>query len=268
MTANGLDWSSALAGVAVLNGRVTRLDVCIDVFGMPATPAIDALVAAIKSDAMRDGSLDTIRYQGVGKRAGDTLYVGAAGDEARLRVYDKGAEQGEPVQWMRVELQLRGEKAKWGALLVQLQGVVLAVPEILRGYVDFPGVEWWAEALGAVEGVPLEPTVRKPGNKRRWYTEQVIPAMLGDLYAGDEWLRQAMYGALDVTEGSEAHGGADTRAKLSRRGRKGLALLTEYGIDGPARWGLTVAGQGVISALCEGLGYVWDTKEQGWRRGD
>ena len=91
-----------------VGGKVTRIDLAIDVHN--AGVSVQDVV-----DAYREGHALTLtrtceEFKSL-SGGGHTLYFGHKSSDKRLRIYDKAAEQKIDGDWIRVELQLRREKA-------------------------------------------------------------------------------------------------------------------------------------------------------------
>lgn len=90
--------------------RTTRVDVAFDVYdgGIP----VDVIASAYMSHAMEENKRKSTFIQGP---KGSTLYIGSRMSEKMLRVYDKGLQQGTFLDWVRVELEIKGQFCHlWG----------------------------------------------------------------------------------------------------------------------------------------------------------
>lgn len=93
-------------------GKITRLDLAIDVFDVAIDPMALSLCPRVK-----DAPGNARKYSFVkGNDGGCTAYIGSRKSERFLRVYDKAAERGIPdANWTRFELEYKGDSAKAAA---------------------------------------------------------------------------------------------------------------------------------------------------------
>jgi len=126
-----------------------------------------------------------------GDDGGCTIYFGAPSSESRLRIYNKAAESGVDYPWLRVELQLRGDRA--GAMVRGLlDGGPGAVVNVLWGLLDFkdvresdsnnrrwPSARWWRRFLNAAcrARLVLPDSQRTLETVKDWLTRQVAPSL-------------------------------------------------------------------------------------------
>lgn len=91
----------------VWHGKATRCDVAIDLIDTGITPESIA-------DEYREefGSSAAKSWSFIKGKTGDTFYLGSRSSERMLRAYDKGGEQGIPVDWLRVEMEYKGDYAQ------------------------------------------------------------------------------------------------------------------------------------------------------------
>lgn len=93
-------------------GKITRLDLAIDVFGEAIDPIVLARTPQVKG---QEGS--TRKHRAVmDNQGGKTSYHGSRTSERFLRVYDKAAEQGLiDTLWTRFEVEVKGGPARVAA---------------------------------------------------------------------------------------------------------------------------------------------------------
>jgi len=250
-----------------VGGNIGRLDFACDVF-------IPANVLDIKA-AWDVGLLITpaqtcsvIGSTGRGgKDNGSTVYLGSRQSERVIRFYDKAKSEGIEGQWVRVELECKGEYAMALAKSMVAHGIIPAGKAFMREFVQPENISWLTDALAGDEGLYLAAIPEKETDRKRWYRDQIFPAIDQDLKIGiGRWLRFGIQGLLDVNEENEEHGGLNV--DLGRKGRKfrgALKVLESRGLGGGlVRLALMYAGdEPVYQLLCD-LGYVWDTKSQRW----
>lgn len=185
-----------LAYLVAKGFRATRLDVALDV--PHDTVGLAQLREATTSGAMmgfRSYSLTESKQRGV---KGWTVYLGAAGADRRLCIYDKRAESRGRVDAVRMELRLNDDVAvaAVGQLMhrIRSSGDEWAswLARMVIGAVDFreangaryknerPQLDWWARITEYV-GAGVRPTVRRMvrtlEDGRAWLQRQVLPTI-------------------------------------------------------------------------------------------
>jgi len=122
--------------------RVTRIDVCVDV--QRGSLDFDVMDAELVGKQARTKADVAHRFRAL-NGAGDTIYVGAASSQKRLRIYDKSAEQQlSDMEWTRIELQCRKPVANvLRREIVTRPGDESVIPGAIRGFCDFPEYGTW-----------------------------------------------------------------------------------------------------------------------------
>lgn len=210
LLAAGEDISRLLGYVAGLGGlNVTRLDFAVDVRGWGARPedlktAFDAGrgITAAQSATFVDGRKRS------GESTGSTLYLGSRSSEKFMRVYDKAAQMGVDGDWIRVELELKGDAARAALFAMVWYGIVATGKTLLRSFMRDTGVEWYDAAIDGEGGAYVEPVGRPVTARERWIFEQVIPALDTELRKGNNRVRWSLQKLLDDTEQFAGHGPA------------------------------------------------------------
>jgi len=200
VSGSGCDWLGYLGFLGAYGARITRCDFAMD--DRAELVKLDEVVRCVESGEL------TTRWQeftdtrkkllrGSGERDGRTLYFGSFKSDALLRIYDKQAEQiqkgGEdPGPWVRVELQLRDERAQ--RAIAEMCGArsLAVLAGIIRGYVEFKRgevgdsnksrwlcVDWWETFLAGVGKVRLgsDPIIRTVAEAYQWVARQVAPTL-------------------------------------------------------------------------------------------
>lgn len=137
--------------------HITRLDVAYD----DHEGLLD--ISRIAADCEAGNFVSRWRWWSVVKSSdGIAVYHGSPKSDARLRIYDKAAEKGREEHWIRVELQLRDDRAG----------------EFIRQSLDKPLGELFSGVLAQYIRyvVPNE----ADSNNRRWETADYWAAFLGD----------------------------------------------------------------------------------------
>lgn len=156
---------SLIAWAISQRATFTRVDFAIDI--LDAGAKVETIAALVKRGRAHTNAKthSIITGQTEGKR-GATLYVGSRQSDKFLRVYNKAAEQGIAGDWIRVELECKGDYARAIAPHLLSDGVEFGIGQI-RQFCDFPGVDWWQFALddGGWTDVKVD---RTPGDRRKW----------------------------------------------------------------------------------------------------
>ena len=234
----GLDdrWKDVPAVLACLRdqlgGKITRLDLAWD--DKTGVLDLDRMETEVRAGNFTSRWKGGYRRWGWGNQAGETLYFGSRSSDAMLRAYDKrqeriAKEDFDAVDgldhWVRVELQLRRDRAEAAAALFQdvkerPRRVFAELAGVLRGYLEFKTPSptdsnrrrwepagWWLDFLGHVEKARL--------------AVEVIVKTIHDVMG---WLADAVAPSLALVDAAL---GAD-RAR---------SFLEEQTVNGRARWG-------------------------------
>lgn len=267
--AEGLDMAEVLQHALVrVTGRVTRLDFALDVFTeadpMDVKRAWDA--GRVRCAAFTCGDVGMTGPGGVD--LGRTVYLGSRSSERILRVYDKARCEGLPSPWVRIELECKGRYAHVLARTMLASGIIPAGKAALRVFVA-ADVDWFTAALHSVENVPMTPLDEKETDRRRWYREQILPAMERDLARGPErrWLRFQLQRLLDESEQDAQHGPVVPPVPVPIKVARGIRTLVEHeGFDRASLLRAHEAGSDLVLRLLLRLGYHWDVERREWGR--
>jgi DNA relaxase NicK len=191
--------------------KFTRIDVAADLFDFDADP--DELVFAYKRGEKK-GQVRKIRqihgYCDETGRDGNTVYLGASRQsETYGRVYQKGLETIEKnklggvkatdeekalvetlrlLDWTRVEIELKGDKAKLAGQAIVEHGAKGIFTGALERYVNFPLVEWWQSMLKALPEAQkglMKGQNHNQGKSEKWLLTQALPAVEKAIKAGN-----------------------------------------------------------------------------------
>lgn len=148
------------------NARFTRIDVAIDL--LDCGGQVEDVARCIEGQGASLPVKTHSIIRGVhGGITGTTVYIGSRQSDRFTRIYDKGAEQGLPLDWIRLELECKGDFAiAIGAddRIFTPGGVIAEITRRLQ----LPGVQWFSELLThSAEREPL-PVNRTRGNRLRW----------------------------------------------------------------------------------------------------
>lgn len=164
-----------------LGGSVSRIDIAVDCKGQ--SDAADVYGCHIS------GSMKT-RAQKVNMvigTEGNTVYVGSRTSERYLRVYDKAAQMKMEGNWTRIELECKGEKAKWIAAYVLSEGIQV-VGGLIRDYVSCPELDWYEDALTREKVEIGKPQAKKMTDTRAWLLGVVAKTLAKESKGDDEFL--------------------------------------------------------------------------------
>lgn len=167
--------------IAAREGKVTRLDVSIDVFD--SALSIETLeILMTHADTVTSATKHmAISSQGGGK----TLYVGSRQSERFLRIYNKaaerlaaGADNAQSDDWKRIELEVKGAKAQ--ALAMTLLEARKPQDSIIRdwivGFINFRQYDIWNTIMGTTSA-KMSISHRKLTNSRKWLLGVVARAI-------------------------------------------------------------------------------------------
>lgn len=112
---SSVGWDALLRFLNRSQAHITRLDIAgDDRAGILPMARLTADVRAGNYVAKARRAQCVQAYDKSGASEGTTIYIGSPKSLTKIRIYDKAAEQGKPEEgpWVRVELQLRNERAE------------------------------------------------------------------------------------------------------------------------------------------------------------
>lgn len=210
-----------------LRGKVTRIDLAVDVLGAEALPD-DCLSAYLAKQAITRARRwkQIIGWCAEQDRAGNTVYVGSRAGENYMRIYQKGLEiiekQGlrkkrnkqaetelidklKALDYIRVELEIKGKKAAIAARAVEKHGTGKATSAALNRFLQLPTVTWWNDMLSRLPSAPpkiMEGERNSKGPSNKWLMTQALPAVLKAIAAENDAVIDAVRAALGLTDDS------------------------------------------------------------------
>lgn len=163
-TLSPLSWEELFAWIKVQpTAHITRVDIAYDdhqgIIDMP-TFVTDVEFQNYVSK-FRSGKIE----KGFGSEKGTTVYFGSPSSDIRLRVYDKAAERHKEGHWIRLELQLRDDRAS--EFLASPLPIGQTFAGVLANYLRivedngdknksrWPMVDYWAELIDNASGIRL-----------------------------------------------------------------------------------------------------------------
>jgi hypothetical protein len=165
----------------LFGGKIGRIDLALDIFDNEemSVDMFEKRLYDIKTSLVGSKKIS-------GNGLGETLYVGNMKSRSRrLRIYNKGLEQGVSRTWVRVEYEKRRGADKMADTIFSSQR---SISSMLKGVIDFPNWAAWQKVIGDYENkVQRGEAVHREvinGAKLNWIVEQAVPA-LADLMIED-----------------------------------------------------------------------------------
>lgn len=187
--------------------KFTRVDYAVDLFDTGGCPN-DVL------ECYHTGQVETIaKSVSIVERTrknetlGATVYLGSRASERLIRVYDKGKQVKTNLDWIRVEIEVKGKRAMQFGELIEKEGLDTAGKSYIADVVEWSDIPWF-ESIWKEDYTPIDiDSIGRPEtNRERWVREVVIPVLEDELLAGNDWLRNALITLLDDTKDSASHG--------------------------------------------------------------
>ena len=105
-----------------------------------------------------------------------TVYFGSRTSDLMVRIYEKGKESGTGLDWVRVELEIKGDKAKTIVQDCHRIGFAAVGKQLLRDYFIKMPYKFWKE-LTAGTSDALTPVGRKQTEREAWIRNVVLPVL-------------------------------------------------------------------------------------------
>lgn len=113
-----------------------------------------------------------------------TVYFGSRTSEIMVRAYEKGKEQNTDVDWVRIELEIKGDKAKVVTDDMHRLGIAETGKQLLRDYFTAMPYKFWKQ-LTQGESSELTPVGRKMTEREAWIRNVVFPVLREEI--AKEW---------------------------------------------------------------------------------
>lgn len=159
---------------------ITRMDLAIDIKGTALDPSNLILAYRggwLKTIAQNVKEMTSHTKTDTGTLTGKSVYFGSRMSDRQLRVYDKGAQLGiSEGEWIRIELQLRHDRAYNVARLCITDGIAATTQAAIRAYVMCDGCSWFHQAVTG-PAVEFDPIGRKDTNTEKWLYNTVMPKL-------------------------------------------------------------------------------------------
>lgn len=166
------------------DSRITRIDLAFDLLdtGFNIQQRYNELKSGnVKCSTSRANLV-------VGLDGGQTLYVGSRQSDKFLRIYDKAAEMSIPGDWVRVELEVKGDTAR--ALGTQLVNASELTMARVAKQMLWSMVQWddpiWQHLCSDTLAIDFSISHKKGDNIKSWLADQVAPAIGNYLIKGGD----------------------------------------------------------------------------------
>lgn len=201
------DWPAVYRQLLELGASFSRTDYALD--DRDGLLDMGCIVDAVRRGAYTSPANRWTVTEG-GHKKGDqdgvTVQIGARVSETVVRIYDKQAEQGldDGATWIRVELELKGERAQLAAVAFSNPdgAGAMVIVGLVRRHLDFKdedqgdsnvtrqtSASWWERFLDGASKVKLStaPALRTIEQVRQWVHRQVAPSLslLVEVAGGD-----------------------------------------------------------------------------------
>lgn len=185
-----------------VGGKCSRIDIAFDLFdfGVDLRRVYeDWKNGTFKTTArtVQPFTKATINTDGTVSEA-TTLYLGSRQSEVMVRMYDKAAEQNVELDWLRVELEVKGDKAPVVATDCGRLGVATVGQALLRSFITKAPYKFVKELI-AGNTHELTPVERKLTAHEAWVINCILPMLQNDIR--EEWESAIERG---ITRGVEA----------------------------------------------------------------
>lgn len=113
-----------------------------------------------------------------------TLYFGSRTTEIMVRMYDKGKEQETDLDWIRIEIEIKGDKARAYGVAMDANGIAETARAILADYFYKMPYAFWRDVVkGKLADLPK--VGRKMTEREAWIRNVVLPVLRDEIAA--EW---------------------------------------------------------------------------------
>lgn len=167
----------ALCDNALYEARATRIDVAIDLFDGNLTGK--KILAALENGIAKTKFRKWQQVEGGGSDNGYTLYLGGRESATQIRIYDKGAEQGLPLNWWRYEMVFNGVRAQdaWRTIrnLPDAPALLPVAKSMLASLLQFPTWGAWNSVFADHAEVEWTEIPRTESDSWAWLITQVAP---------------------------------------------------------------------------------------------
>ena len=167
-----------------VKAKASRIDIAFDLMDYGVDPLrvyADWEKGKVKSNArtVQPFTKATRNSDGTISKA-STLYFGSRESELMVRMYEKGKQMQTDLDWVRIELEVKGDKACAVCQDIERLGVAAVGRELLRGYFSKMPYKFWPDLI-AGDSVPLTHVGRKMTAHDAWLLNIIIPMLQEDI---------------------------------------------------------------------------------------
>lgn len=166
---------------AALDGRASRMDLCINIYAGELTP--DDFMQAYRKGGLKTSARGANITSGVLDGIdGETLYVGARSSERYMRIYDKAAEQKIVDQgaWIRLEMEFKRMKARATSNACLQYPVAQVINASFGDYLKWGNEEYNIAIHGP--SAKIDEIGRQDTNRRAWLLNVVTKSLARQLF--------------------------------------------------------------------------------------
>lgn len=137
---------------------------------------------------------------------GHTFYIGSTKTRKKLvRIYDKRAETGTEIDWIRIELQIMGKPAtKLGRDIIESKHMSDIILGAIKEIVDFPTIYQWFSIFDSAESVDIITATDKLGNTREWLDKTVFKSIQDEAKIDPGWFEEYVLSLIIAVRKNEA----------------------------------------------------------------
>jgi len=185
-----------------VRGKTSRIDLAFDLFDYEVD--LQRVYRDWKSGKVRTNArgvqplIDATRNADGSVTEAVTLYFGSRTSEVMVRMYDKGKQMRTDLDWLRVEVEVKGDKAVQVAADCNRLGVGDVGRQLLRDYITQAPYKFWRELVKG-SSVELTPVGRKATDQEAWLRNIIIPLIAEQMR--HEWDSCEETGITSLVEG-------------------------------------------------------------------
>ena len=180
----------------------SRIDIAFDLYGYEIDPKRiydDWKRGKLQTSARTLSPLTSAVRDGEGNISeASTLYIGSRSSDVMVRMYEKGKEQGTDEDWLRVEIEVKGDKAK--SIIGDI--VRFGVGPVGRSLLNdaFPSCKYrFMQDLIAKDTTALSAVGKQSTDRLVWLHTIILPLIADEL--ADEWNSGIATGLTQELEG-------------------------------------------------------------------
>lgn len=188
-------------------GIFKRVDYAVDLFDTEGLPHDVKLAWECSQLLTIAKQVGLIEYSTREESKGATVYIGSRSSERMVRIYDKAKQKGLKIDWLRVELEAKGDRANQLGHLISTRGVITAGNSMLADVIEWSDIPWLnAIWTGDFDIIDINAIGRPETDRDKWLRTVVVPVVETELAQGNAWLLSALITLIDANEGKSQHG--------------------------------------------------------------